>query len=110
MTRVGSPSSTWIWHAPSTPSTPSARSRSEPSARRTPRQGSTDGQVPQREPPIEVGLHHQVVGHQALQLELLFDVPLLGSGGHEGVEGAPLEQVDQDRKSVVEGKSVDIGG
>src|SRR5664280_156314 len=90
MTRVGSPSSTSIWHAPSTSS---IRSRSEPSARQNLRRGSIDGEVPQREPPIEVGLHHQVVGHQALQLQLLFDVPLLGSGGNEGVEGAPLEPV-----------------
>ena len=46
---------------------------------------SADRQVPEREPPVEVGFDHQVVGHQALELELLFGVRV--ARGRLGTKG-----------------------
>src|SRR5664279_4291165 len=51
-----------------------------------PRVGSVDGKVPQWEPPVEVRLDVEVVGHQAAQAELLLGRALLVARRDERIE------------------------
>ena len=69
--------------------------RAVPAARGSGGSSSVDGQLPEREPAVEVALDAEVAGELVLQAQLGLVVALLAAGRDEGVEGAPLVEVDE---------------